>query len=290
LAVNLWRFALGAVVLAVVARWRREAWPRGVRDLASVAAVGVLLFAVQFGGLYTGLAMGTSAATTALIACASPLLVAAVSAVLGWDHLSPRRWVGIALGAVGVVVTLADRLGRPPTATALAWTLLGLGGLTAGTLLLGKLRTAAGPAALAATEIAAATLVMAVWAPLQDSLAIPLTAKAIGSFLWIAIVPGIAGPLLLFDLIRHRGAARATSLLFIVPAVTALAAWPILGAQVGPTAVAGLVVAGAGLWLARRTTGQRSEWHARAGEPDSRGVPVPRRGGVDVGAGPGALG
>jgi len=52
LTANLWRFVLGAVVLAVIARHRGEVWPHGVRAVAPVAAVGVLLFTVQFGGLY----------------------------------------------------------------------------------------------------------------------------------------------------------------------------------------------------------------------------------------------
>ena len=185
-----------------------------------------------------------------LIACSSPLLVAAAGATLGWDRLSTRQWAGIALGVVGVAVTLVDRLGRPPTVAALGWTLFGLAGLTAGTILQGRLRTTAGPAALAATEIAAAALVMAAWAPLAGSLIIPDTARASGSFLWIAIVPGIAGPLLFFALIRQRGATRASSLLFVVPAVTALAAWPILGAPIGTTTLCGLAIAGTGLWLA----------------------------------------
>jgi hypothetical protein len=42
----------------------------------------MLLFAVQFGALYIALAAGMPAATTALIACSSPLAVAALSAAL----------------------------------------------------------------------------------------------------------------------------------------------------------------------------------------------------------------
>lgn len=248
LAANLWRFLLGGLMLAGIARHRREAWPRG-RALGAAALIGVLLFTVQFGGLYIGMASGTPASTTALIACSSPLLVAAASSVLGWDRLSTRHWAGIALGVVGVAITLSGRLGRPPTVTALVWTLLGLAGLASGTLLQGRLKTSAGPAAIAATEIAAATLVMAVWAPLEGSLGVPDTTRAIGSLLWIAVIPGVFGPLLFFALIKQRGATRASSLLFVVPAVTAIAAWPILGAPIGVTTVLGLAIAAAGLRL-----------------------------------------
>ena len=53
-----------ALAAADGARWSR------------MSGVGVLLFAVQFGGLYIGLADGMPAGTTALIACSAPLLVA----------------------------------------------------------------------------------------------------------------------------------------------------------------------------------------------------------------------
>jgi drug/metabolite transporter (DMT)-like permease len=254
LTANFWRFVIAAAVLAVLAGRRRERWPGGARELWSLAGVGVLLFTVQFGGLYTGMAQGTPAGTTALIACSSPLVVAVAGAALGWDRLSPRRWAGIGLGVLGVVVTLGDRVGRPPTVTALGWTLLGLVGLSAGTLLQGRLRTTAGPAALAATELTAAAAVMAVWAPLSGSLSIPATTTAVFAQAWITLVPGIGAPLLFFALIKQRGATRASSLLFLVPAVTAVAAWPVLGTAISPTALPGLALAGLGLWLARAST------------------------------------
>jgi drug/metabolite transporter (DMT)-like permease len=234
-----------------------------------VSGVGVVLFAVQFGGLYIGLADGMPAGTTALIACSAPLLVAVAGAGLGWERLAPVQWAGVALGVVGVVVTLADRVGRPPSVAALLWTLLGLAGLAAGTLLQRTVSRAAGPAALAGTQVAAAAVVLAVWAPLRGSLVIPITTQAVLSFLWLALVAGVGAPLLLFALIARRGPTGGTSLLFAVPAVTALAAWPLLGTPVHLTAVVGLLVAAVGLWLSRRAP--------RRGRADT-GAPVERTG------------
>ena len=269
LTVTLWRFVLAAGVLATIARARHEHWPSGWRRVAAVSGVGVLLFAVQFGGLYIGLADGMPAGTTALIACSAPLLVAVAGAGLGWERLGLAQWAGVALGVAGVVVTLADRVGRPPSPGALLWTLLGLVGLAGGTLLQRTVSGSAGPAALATIQVAAAAVVLAVWAPLRGSLAIPMTAEAILSFLWLALVAGVGAPLLLFALIARRGPTAGTSLLFAVPAVTALAAWPMLGTPVHPTALAGLGVAAAGLWLSRRRPVRRV-----AGTVDAAGPPV----------------
>ncbi len=101
-------------------------------------------------------------------------------------------------------------------------------------------------------QVAAAAVATAVVAPLAGPVAIPMTVPALTSFAWLALVAGVGAPLMLFALIARRGPTQGTSLLFLVPAVTALAGWPLLGEQVGGVAVLGLVVAALGLWLGRR--------------------------------------
>ena len=262
LSVTLWRFLAGAAVLAAVAAWRRERWPRG-RELAAVAAVGVPMFAVQFGALYLAMSEGMPASTTSLIACSSPLLVAVIGCAAGWEPLTAVQWLGVLLGLAGVLITLADRVARPPSLITLGWTLFGLAGLTVGTVMQSRLRHGAGPAAVASVEVATGFAILAVWAPVHGPVSIPLTAHALGAFAWLATVTGVGAPLLLFALIRQRGATRASSFLFVVPAVTAVAAWPVLGTPLQPTAIAGLAVAAAGLWLASPA---RARGAARAGD------------------------
>lgn len=134
LTLTFWRFVLAALVLAALACWRREPWPRG-RDLAAVAAVGLPMFALQFGALYTAMADGMPPATTALIACSAPLVVAVISASARWERLTVAGWLGVGLGVTGVAITLSDGVGRPPSLLVLLWALAGLAGLAGGTIL-----------------------------------------------------------------------------------------------------------------------------------------------------------
>jgi drug/metabolite transporter (DMT)-like permease len=262
--ITLWRFVLSAVVLTMLAWWRQESWPRTPRALALTSAAGVVMYAVQFCALYEGLAEGMPAATTALIACSAPLLVAVAGAALRWDRLTGLQWLGIMLGVAGVATTVSDRLGRPPSVQALLWTLLGLAGLAAGSLMQTRLVGLGDATALTAVQVGAGVVVTAVVAPLAGPLTIPATLPAWGSFLWLALVTGIGGPLLLFALIARRGPTQGTTLLFLVPGTTALAAWPLLGEAVGPVAVVGLAVAALGLWLGR----SRPEARPRPGAPE----------------------
>jgi drug/metabolite transporter (DMT)-like permease len=278
LAVTMWRFLIAAAILGAAAVWRREQWPDG-GDALRLLGVGVPLFAVQFGALYSALADGLPAGTTALIACSSPLVVAAIAAVAGWERLRPVQWFGIVLGAVGVAVTLADKVGRPPSVASLVWALVGLLALAVGTTLHGRVRTDAGPAAVAATEIAAGAVVLAVWAPAAGNVEIPLSGESLVSFAWLALVAGVGAPLLLFALVRRHGATYASSHLFVVPAVTAFAAWPILGTPVGPLALVGLGVVAVALYLAlgRRAEAQPQLTAPRENHRAGRGPALARR-------------
>jgi drug/metabolite transporter (DMT)-like permease len=251
LTVTLWRFAVAALVLAGIAVLRHEHWPDR-REALRLVGVGIPMFAVQFGALYTAMSDGLPAGTTSLIACSSPLVVAAIAATAGWERLGGWQWFGIGLGVLGVLVTLADRVGRPPNVACLLWGLLGLAGLAIGSALQSRVRPHAGPAAVAAVEVAAGFAVLAVWAPTQGGLGIPVTAEALLTFSWLSLIAGVGAPLLLFALIRQRGATRATILLFPVPAVTAFAAWPLLGIPVGVFTLTGLAIVAVSLVLTTR--------------------------------------
>ena len=180
------------------------------------------------------------------------MVVAVVSASARWERLTVVGWLGVGLGVAGVAVTLSGRLGRPPSLIVLLWALAGLAGLAGGTILHSRLRTTAGPLSVASVEVATGAAVLSAWAPIEGSMSIPRTVYALATFTWVALVSGTGGPLIMFALIRRRGATSASSLLFMVPAVTAFAAWPLLGSPVAPTVLLGLGLAGAGLVLTRR--------------------------------------
>ncbi len=207
----------------------------------------MLLFAGQFGGIYLGLGSGMPAGTSALIISCCPLVVAISQAALRWEHLRPVQWLGAALGTAGVVLALLDRISQPRSLGAVAWTLLGLGSFAAGTVLYQRQQPRnVDPRLIASVQCLAACAVLAPWALLHGGLGIPMTDRAVGATTWLTFVNAVGGPLIFYFLVRTRGATRTSSLLFVVPATTAIASWPVLGQRLGLTALAGLVVAGAG--------------------------------------------
>ncbi|MDN5795708.1 MAG: DMT family transporter [Intrasporangium sp.] len=251
LAVNAWRMGIAAGLLAGIAALRRDRWPRA-RDLAPVAVAGILLLAVQFGGFYLALGAGLPAATVSLVASCTPVLVGVTGAVTGSEPLSPRQWLGAALGLAGVVAALSDHLSATGSLTALLCALVGLTGSVSGTLAQRRLPTRPGLAAVASLEAAVAAIVLAPVAALHGGLAIPLHPVALTAIAWLALVGSATGSLILFTLIRRRGATRASALLFCIPATVALASWPILGQAPSVGVLAGLLASAVGVTLMYR--------------------------------------
>ena len=253
LAVTFWRLLLAGAVLGVLAGRRRARWPHGRRAVLGIALTGTLLFAVQFGGVYIGMAGGMPASTSALLVSACPLVVAAVQALSGAERLAPSQWLGAALGMVGVVVALLDRLQSPGSLGPLLWTLVGLAGFAAAGVLTPRLvPTGVDARAVTSVECLVAAVVIVPLALLHGGLALPLTGAALGSAGALTLVNGVGGSLVLLALVQRQGSTRAMSLLFVVPAVTAVAAWAVLGDPISLATFGGLAVAGAGIALVQR--------------------------------------
>jgi drug/metabolite transporter (DMT)-like permease len=249
IAATTWRLGIAALILAAMAGTAGATWPRRLRHVLAILGVGAVLFGVQFGGLYLAMSEGMPAGTAALIMSVCPLVVAALSAVLRIEWLGALQWAGAGLGLLGVVLALADRVARPDSAAPVLWTLLGLAGFALGTLLQRRVARATDVRGVASLECGAAALALVPWAMLHGGLALPMTSHVVTGTAWLTVINAVGGPLALFFLIRTRGATRASSLLFLVPAVTAVASWPVLGQRIGVTTIVGLFVAGAGVRL-----------------------------------------
>ena len=81
--------------------------------------------------------------------------------------------------------------------------------------------------------------------------------QAAVTLLYLAIVNSIVGLLLLGALVRRGGAGASSSVFFLMPPVTAVLAWLILGETLQPLGLLGLVIAVVGVAVATHTRGRR---------------------------------
>ena len=244
------RFALTAGCLALVALALRAPWPRRKADWGHLAVAGLLMHGVYLGGVFVAIRLGLEAGLSALIVSLQPLLVAAAAPFLLAERVGARRWLGLALGLVGVVLVLAGKLGDGMASFwALAACTAALAGITAGTLY--QKTWCSGQDLRTGNLIQFAAAAAACWlgALMFERREIDWTPELVFALLWLVFVLSLGAIPLLYLLLRRGAASRVSSLFFLVPPATAVIAWLMFGERLGPLAVLGMALTVVGVAL-----------------------------------------
>ncbi|WP_376962448.1 DMT family transporter [Azospirillum sp. A26] len=247
------RLGLVAVVLALVALASRAPWPKDWATAGRIALAGLLVHGVYLSGVFLAIAHGLPAGVTALIVGIQPLLTAALSGPLLGERVSGRQWVGLLLGLAGVGLVVREKLSVDTEhLIGIGYAMAALVGITLGTLY--QKRHGGGMDLRSGTAIqyAATAVVLAVVAPLTETMQVQWTGEFIFALLWLCFVLSVGAIFLLFALIRRGAAAKVASLFYLTPPVTALVAWVLFGEKLGVAALAGMAVAVCGVALVNR--------------------------------------
>jgi drug/metabolite transporter (DMT)-like permease len=235
------RFVL-AVPVAVALAVRVTGWRQS--PLLRLALVGVLLQGVQFGAAYSGLALGVHPALGSLIMLGlSPVVTTALSAWSGAERVSGRTWALLAVGVLGVAVSLTPTLGEADAGAAIGFVVLGMLGLAGGTVLQKRWVGAADPRVSVATQLVAGLVVIAPVAAVAGQLSLEPSVELALSVAWLAWPLSVGAMWLLVGLLHRHDASIVSALLLAVPAVTALMSVAILGDGLRAISAAGLAVA-----------------------------------------------
>jgi drug/metabolite transporter (DMT)-like permease len=250
------RFGLAAVLIGTYALTFGAGLPRDPRFILHALITGALLHGLYLGGVWWAIAHGIPAGLSALIASVQPLLTALLAPRLLGETLTTRRKLGVALGFIGLVIALSPKLaglGSDHVAGVLgplAVNLVGMVAVTAGTfwqkrfLQGGDLRT------IAALQYCAAFATVAPLALATESLRFEPTPELFFALAWSVLVLSILTIALYLFLIRRGEVSRAAVLIYLVPPVSALQAWALIGEMLTPIQFAGMAVTVAGVALA----------------------------------------
>lgn len=202
---------------------------------------------------YSGFTMAPAAHGAVMLPGMLPFVAAALFAVVFRDPFPLRKLASLGVIAIGIGLLAFDTLAAYPG----AWRgdLLFLGG-TAGWAVYMAVVRRTGIGALDAT-IAIALLGLPLYLPvwlllLPSNLAeVPLGAIAMQTVFQGAFAFVLAG-ILFTRAMAALGAATITTITALVPALAALAAWPLLGEPLGIAGLAGVVLVGVAIALAVR--------------------------------------
>lgn len=253
----LWRFVFVIFLMAAIALATRAAWPRGTQWL-HVAVAGVLLQAGYLGGVFSAISLGMTAGLSALIVSLQPILTAFAGPLVG-ERASRRQWLGLVLGLGGVVMVVWNKLALGAIAPeALLLTVLALVSITAGTLYQKRYCGAQDLRTQSVVQFAAAGLVLLPLSLAFESRAVVWSGEFIFAIGWLVVVLSLGAISLLLLLIRRGAATSVSSLMYLVPAVTAVMAWLMFDETLTVLALAGMVVAVVGVALVTRPVGRQA--------------------------------
>ena len=245
------RLALATVILLPLA-WRRGALRSLGDHKGAICAFALAEFAIPFAAISIGERWIDSSVSGILIA-AVPLTVTLISRFFGvHEKLGAWRLIGLALGLCGVVTLVGFGNVSGP-----------LGWAGVGCMLLATLGYAIGPLIIQrhlghlegigpiAASLFVAALVLLIPALLNFPHQLPSTV-ALSSIAILGLVCTSVAMLLMFYLVSHAGASRATVITYINPAIATLLGVLVLHERLGPGGYVAFALILLGSWLATR--------------------------------------
>ena len=244
------RFIIVTTLLTLLALATRAPWPSNWPAAAHIAVAGLLVHATYLGGVFSSLNQGIPAGLSALIVGIQPLLTAlAVGPFLG-EKLTARQWSGIGLGLFGMILVVARKLDMTGAdAAGVAFSVVALAGITAGTLYQKRFCTAMDLRSGSAIQFAVSAVVMAALAFTFETMKIQWTGEFIFALSWLIIAISFGAISVLMVIIRRGAAAKVASLFYLVPPLTAVMAFFAFGETLGVVAIIGMGIAVIGVGL-----------------------------------------
>jgi drug/metabolite transporter (DMT)-like permease len=246
------RMVLAAAVLLGVMTVLRRSW-RGLAGWwAHCAVSGVLTNSVLLMTAHAAM-VHIGAAPIALIQTLNPLLTALLAWPLLGERLRPLQWLGLVLGAAGVVLIVGLAAARSPLElNGLLLAAAGVVGLCGGTLYFGRFCRGVPILEGTTVQLLAAAVACVVATALFETPRAEWTEGAIAAVLWNAAAVSLGGMALYYLMLVRGTAARATANFYLVPGTAALLAWVLLDERLSVLTVVGLVVSSIGCWLVSR--------------------------------------
>ena len=246
------RFGIAFLLILPLALWMRSRWPRG-RDLAGVAALGILYFAVFF-VLYNWSLEMTTAARGSLALSMLPLVTMLVAALLGREQITGRKTLGVLIAVGGAAAALLGGLQDAPPG---AWRgdLLMLGA----TLIMAFYTVWSRPFMLRSSRLGFLAAGMGFGAAASALIAWErggwAMTQSFGTGQWLAVgFIGIAGGALAFFLwvyaLERTTPTRVANTMTVNPIAASLLAAVLVGEPLGLNLVLGIAAVGIGIWLA----------------------------------------
>jgi drug/metabolite transporter (DMT)-like permease len=245
------RMIVVVALLAVIAAPARLSRPPGT-VLGHNIVSGLLVHGCYLGGVFMAIVNGLPTGLVALIVSLQPVLTSTVANRLLGERVTPLQWTGFALGVVGVYLVVHEKFGGDTAWPAWPAITVALLGITAGTLYQKRFGGGLDWRVQFLIQYGAAGLLFALVALLFENRVVEWNLTFVFALAWMVLVMSFAAIWLFYYLIKRTATTRLTSLLYLMPPVTALMGWILLDERLAPLALLGMALCVVGVFLVNR--------------------------------------
>jgi drug/metabolite transporter (DMT)-like permease len=163
--------------------------------------------------------------------------------------------IGLFLGFTGVLLVLWPAFSEAGTMTVIAFCLLivGLTGSTSATLIQKKYGESLPLLAGTTYQFLFAGVILTLLSLFSNQRNIEWNVQSTLAMAWAVIVTSIIAVVALLWMLQRGSAAKVSSLLYLVPPVTAIQAWALFGEKLNAQAIIGIAMTALGVALVQRS-------------------------------------
>ena len=249
------RLLVAAAILAAITKMMGQSLKLSRSDLISSFAIGIALHGLYLGGVWQAIAEGSPSGIASVITSLQPVFVSLIAVRLLREKLTRNQFIGLFLGLAGVWLVLAPAFSRTGEMTVIALVLLvaALSGSTSATLMQKKIGHSIPLLAGTTYQFLIAGIVLGLFSFLTGKTSMQWNVESTFAMAWAVVVTSLIAILLLLWMLTNGSAARVSSLLYLVPPVTAIQALILFGEKLNPQAIIGIAMTALGVALVQRS-------------------------------------
>ena len=222
-------------------------------NLAIQACItGILFHGFYLGGVFFSYSVGLSATLSALIVGLQPVLTNILSGPILKERITFIQWIGILLGFIGTILVIGYDIGVKIPIIGLAASIVALLGATIATIWQKKITSNLTLSVNNFYQAFAASIFLFIISVIFEVPSINFDTRFNLSMGWQIIMVSFGAYAILMYLIKTGTASKTSSLFFLVPPVTVIMAWLVLGEKLSIIDIIGLLICAFGVYIATR--------------------------------------
>ena len=213
---------------------------------------GILFHGFYLGGVFFSYSVGLSATLSALIVGLQPILTNILSGPLLKERVTFIQWIGIFFGFIGTILVIGGDIGSKIPILGVFASIVALLGATIATIWQKKFTSSITLSVNNFYQALAASIFLLIISLIFEIPRISFDNRFVLSMGWQIIMVSFGAYAILMYLIKKGTASKTSSLFFLVPPVTAIMAWLVLGEKLSIIDIIGLIICAFGVYIATR--------------------------------------